>query len=52
MHSCFSKNEIGEFSQGTKSIQEYYSSFMNLWIEYISIETHARLWSCTELEPN
>lgn len=29
--------EIGDYSQGEKSIQEYYYGFMNLWIEYNSL---------------
>lgn len=29
--------EIAEFSQGTCTIQEYYSHFMNLWMEYTTL---------------
>lgn len=29
--------EIAEFTQGTKTVQEYYSEFMNIWIEYNNI---------------
>jgi len=29
--------ELGQFSQGSMSIQEFYSSFVNLWAEYTDI---------------
>lgn len=29
--------DIAEFSQGTCTIQEYYSHFMNLWMEYTTL---------------
>lgn len=29
--------EISEYTQGTKSVQEYFSGFTNLWLEYNSI---------------
>lgn len=31
--------EIHEFSQGERTIQEYYSNFMSLWLEYIQFCT-------------
>ena len=41
--------EIAQYSQGTSSIQNYYSGFLNLWAEYDEIK-YAKVSDATLLE--